>query len=136
MITMFRLIAILISLGVLLLIFYIAPDSRGFLGQQLDTVGYVSIAALLYLGIVFGALHRQLISGAGDVDVRTEIQKMIASRHFWIAVAGSPFVLLGVYAILQEKPVDLAALALTFQNGFFCERVIASLQKQEIHEQN
>lgn len=125
--TITRVISVVISLLLLACPFYFSIGARGFLGDQFDITGYVLVAALLYLGILFGALHRQLLSGAGDVSILPEIRTVFASRHFWISIAGSPLVLLGVYAILREKPVDIAALALTFQNGFFCERLVASI---------
>ncbi len=129
--TITKIVLLLISLLLLVFPFYAGNvnEARGFLGAQFDIVGYILVAALLYCGILFGALHRQLLLGADSISIYTEIKAVFASRHFWVSVAGSPLVLLGVYSILKEKPIDIAALALTFQNGFFCERLVASINE-------
>ncbi len=131
MIKILRILAFIASMGFLVLPFYFAAGPRGFLGQKFDTVGYLAIAILLYLGILFGALHRQLIRTTDEVNIIKEIQKLFSSKHFWIAIVCSPLVLVGIYAVLQEKPIDIAAMALTFQNGFFCERIVAGMAKKE-----
>ena len=121
-----RFFAIVLFVGGVYLTYYQAtrPNQLGFWGDQFPFVYFALTTVVLFVGIIFGCLFRQIKSiTTGKVIIRNEIRSVLSSPSFWAALCVSPFVLFGVYATVSTAPGDPASYLLAFQNGFFCESI-------------
>jgi hypothetical protein len=121
-----RIVAIILFVGGVYLTYYQAtrPNQLGWWGDEFPFVYFVLTAFVLFVGIVFGCLFRQIKAiTSGRVVIWNEVKGVFSSPSFWAALCVSPFVLFGVYATVSTAPGDPASYLLAFQNGFFCESI-------------
>lgn len=90
--------------------------------KRLMAVGLVTIMGIVfgYLFTRFSELHAKQIE---EVDVRTELKRMLSSTSFYLGLLVSPIVFAVIIAASKGAPM-LAALLLAFQNGFFWQGIM------------
>jgi hypothetical protein len=120
-------IAVLVS-AIFLTYSWSAPSALAFEG--LAGAPWLSIlmtSGLMFLGLVFGCLFRQLSGRSERVSAWKEVKRVLRSGGFLSAICVSPFVFMSVYAAVKNTPGDPASMLLAFQNGFFCESLFAKM---------
>jgi hypothetical protein len=74
-----RLLAIGVMLLVILATFYQASSTTGlnWFGEKFPGGAYIATTILLFLGIAFSSIYRNLSASTGDVDILVELKKDI-----------------------------------------------------------
>jgi len=121
----------LIAFGAIFLTYYQAAGGLGFEGGSFPVVAIVATAVVMILGIIFGCLFRRLSGPDRPVNLWSEFSSVIQSSSFLAALCVSPFVFLGIYALVRDAPGDPASYLLAFQNGFFCESIFRRMFKED-----
>lgn len=126
--------AIAVFIGGVALNFFLTVEAGGvsWSGQGFPGAVFATTAAVMFAGIVFGCLYRNLKDRSGDVHLGYELVSAFKSAALVRALCVSPFVFMSVYALVADRPGDPASYLLAFQNGFFCQALFEkAAAKQE-----
>jgi hypothetical protein len=94
-------------------------------------VPVVLTGIVMALGIFFGCMFRRLGGADRQINVLAEARQVLRSSSFIAALCVSPFIFLGVYALVRDTPGDPASYLLAFQNGFFCEAIFRRMFRED-----
>lgn len=88
---------------------------------------WATAVLLMFVGIIFGCLYRQICGKCGDINIWHEFKNVWKSTSLWTALLCSPIVFGGVVVgVAREDPSGPLALWFSFQTGFFCESIFSN----------
>ncbi len=89
----------------------------------------VMMFVFMLLGVLGGRLHRALressASGPITKDFKQVVSEVFKSSELYAPLIASPLVYAVVYAVTRDQPDLVIASLLAFENGFFCDTVLA-----------
>ena len=84
----------------------------------------VILIVAMFVGIMFGHYH----AVASKTENRLKLGKMVTDSFsdpsLWRALFASPILFAGVYSAAVSLPDVIVAVLLSFENGFFCQRIL------------
>ena len=101
-------------------------------GPQSPVLVGVLAAVVMFCGMFFGSLFRQIRRKTGRISILTECADVFVSTSFWSALCVSPLVYFSIFAASGDNPENSSAYLLAFENGFFCEAVFKELFSQRL----
>lgn len=123
-----RLIVLAAFIIILFATYYYHGESNGLNFEKASNLTSVISAVIsMLIGIVFGCLFRQLRDKNGRINIVEELSTVFSSSSFWSAIAASPIIFLGIFAVSGDNPEGISNYVLAFQNGFLCESVFRDL---------
>ena len=90
----------------------------------------VLAGVIMILGVYSGCVHSQLRDTRSPINIIEVLAEAGRRRDFWRALFVSPILFLAVYSSLEEQPDLVLGLLFSFENGFFCDKV---LERRERH---
>ena len=81
-------------------------------------------AAVMILGVYCGCVHSQLSGALGQIDIAKELAKAVRRSDLWRGLVASPILFAAVYSSLEQQPGFVLGLLFSFENGFFCDKVL------------
>ncbi|WP_373413905.1 hypothetical protein [Ensifer aridi] len=104
----------------------------GFEGSILpDFLPVAGLAAVMAIGIFFGAMFRRMGTVDRKVNVINEAKDVLQSSSFIAALCVSPLVFFLAFLSVRGSPGDPASFLLAFQNGFFCEAIFRRMFRDD-----
>ena len=103
---------------------FLAPgaEGRSFEGvEPANTVQPLVMAALMFCGVVFGAIYAEL--QAENSNAALAFRRAFTHPTLYRALLVAPIVFAGVYAFAKSTSDPIVIGIFAFQNGFFCEAV-------------
>lgn len=113
---------------VVIFAFDFLPIPGGFvLGSSFSLIDALSWAGIpLFFGIVFGQGFRYVMSiREGPIELGSILGSIRNTPATYAAIFFSPIVLFGILATAQGNLKDLQTIALSFENGFFINHLMA-----------
>jgi hypothetical protein len=87
-------------------------------------------SGMMVLGIFAGALHSAVQGKSQVASIRKEFLGALKSAHFIKSVLTAPIIFSAVYLATKDQPDWVLASIFAFENGFFCDSVLRSREKQ------
>jgi len=103
-------------------------------GPQSPVPSALLAAIVMFCGIFFGSLFRQIRRRTAKINILTECSDVFTSASFWTALCVSPLVFFSIIAASGDNPENSSTFLLAFQNGFFCEAVFKELFAQRLRD--
>jgi len=86
--------------------------------------GLVLPGVIMILGVFCGRVHSQLRDAPSPTRIVAVLADACRQPDLWRALFASPILFSVVYSFLEQQPGFVLALLFSFENGFFCDKIL------------
>lgn len=98
--------------------------------QKPVPVGHTVVAGVMMLLGIFAGAFRASIQGKTQLEsVRREFLQTFRNTQFIKSLVAAPIVFSAIYLATKEQPDWVLASIFAFENGFFCDSVLRTQEK-------
>lgn len=93
---------------------------------QLSFWEIVLPSLIMILGVFCGRVHSQLRDAPSPINIIAVFAQACGQPDLWRALFASPILFAVVYNFLEQQPGFVLGLLFSFENGFFCDKILES----------